>query len=133
MNPATDQRTSGATQRNSEEVLPPAVALAFAPLHKRAFGIAIGVALGLSVSVATIVFLLRQPEQGVGLALLSQYFRGYEVSWFGALVGFFWGFLVGFVGGWFVAFCRNLVIAISIFVIRARSELAQTRDFLDHI
>ncbi|MGE0355008.1 MAG: hypothetical protein AB7Q69_17485, partial [Gemmatimonadales bacterium] len=63
----------------------------------------------------------------------SQYFRGYSVSWPGAFIGLGWGFLVGFVGGWFVAFCRNLVIAASVFWIRARSELAQTRDFLDHI
>jgi hypothetical protein len=106
--------------RNSRDVLPPAVALAFAPLHKRAFGMAIGIASGL-------------PDQGVGLALLSQYFKGYSVSWGGAFVGLAWGFVVGFVGGWFVAFCRNLVIAINIFIIRAKSELHQSRDFLDHI
>ncbi|MEO8202074.1 MAG: hypothetical protein ABI679_16195, partial [Gemmatimonadota bacterium] len=108
-------------------------ALAFAPLHKRAFGVAIGVAVGISVFLFTAVFLLRDPDQGVGLTLLAQYFKGYSVSWGGALVGMFWGFVVGYVGGWFVAFCRNLVIAISIFVIRAKSELSQSGDFLDHI
>lgn len=116
-----------------KDALPPSVALAFAPLHKRAFGMAIGTACGLTIFLFTAVYLLREPEHGVGLALLSQYFKGYSVSWPGALVGFFWGFVVGFVGGWFVAFCRNLVIAASIFIIRARSELSQTRDFLDHI
>jgi hypothetical protein len=40
---------------------------------------------------------------------------------------------VGFTGGWFVAFCRNLAIAISVFVTRTRAELAETREFLDHI
>jgi hypothetical protein len=40
---------------------------------------------------------------------------------------------VGFVAGWFFAFCRNLVLAFSVFLIRARAELNQTRDFLDHI
>jgi len=119
--------------RDSGDVLPPAVALAFAPLHKRAFGVAIGLAIGISLFLATAMFLLRSPDQHVGLALLSQYFKGYSVSWPGALVGFCWGFMVGFVGGWFFAFCRNLIIAFSIFVIRAKSELSQTRDFLDHI
>lgn len=119
--------------RNSRDVLPPTVALAFAPLHKRAFGMAIGIASGLTFFLATTMFLLRTPEQGVGLALLSQYFKGYTVSWGGAFVGLAWGFVVGFVGGWFVAFCRNLVIAINIFIIRAKSELHQSRDFLDHI
>lgn len=118
---------------DSEDVLPTSIALAFAPLHKRAFGVAIGTATGASVFVLTALYLLRSPDQGVGLALLAQYFKGYSVSWSGALIGSFWGFVVGFVGGWFVAFCRNLVIAISIFFIRARSELSQTRDFLDHI
>lgn len=118
---------------DQEDVLPPSVALAFAPLHKRAFGIAIGLACGLTIFLVTAAYLLRDPEHGIGLALLAQYFKGYSVSWGGALVGFFWGFVVGFVGGWFLAFCRNLVIAASIFVIRAKSELNQTRDFLDHI
>jgi hypothetical protein len=40
---------------------------------------------------------------------------------------------VGFVAGWFTAFCRNLAVAISIFAIRTRVELSETRDFLDHI
>jgi hypothetical protein len=133
MNPVTEPEVSSKSSRHSGDLLPPSVALAFAPLHKRAFGIAIGLAAGLSVFLATAIYLLRTPEQGVGLVLLSQYFKGYSVSWSGAFVGLFWGFVVGFVGGWFVAFCRNLVIAISIFVIRAKSELSQTRDFLDHI
>jgi len=134
MNPMTDGPvTAPAPRTSSEDVLPPAIALAFAPLHKRAFGIAIGLATGLVFFLATVIFLLRRPEQGFGLILLSEYFQGYTVSWGGAFIGFLWGFVVGFVGGWFVAFCRNLVIAISVFVIRAKSELAQTRDFLDHI
>jgi hypothetical protein len=133
MNPVTESQVPAQAPRTSGDVLPPAVVLAFAPLHKRAFGIAIGLAIGLSLFLATAMLLLRAPEQGVGLSLLSQYFRGYSISWTGALVGFCWGFMVGFVGGWFVAFCRNLMIAFSIFVIRAKSELSQTRDFLDHI
>jgi tetrahydromethanopterin S-methyltransferase subunit B len=124
---------TAAVESKSDDALPAEVALAFAPLHKRAFGIAIGLAIGLTVFLLTAVYLLRSPQQGIGLALLSQYFKGYSVSWGGAFVGLFWGFVVGFVGGWFVAFCRNLVIAASIFIIRAKSELHQTRDFLDHI
>jgi hypothetical protein len=48
-------------------------------------------------------------------------------------VGFWWGFLAGFVAGWFLAFCRNTAIAISIFLVRTRTQLGNTRDFLDHI
>ena len=116
-----------------DEALPPALALAFAPLHKRAFGMAIGLAFGSLIFAATIVQLLRAPGEGFVLWLLANYFAGYSVTWAGAVVGFGWGFLSGFVVGWFVAFCRNLVIAISLLLIRARSELSQTADFLDHI
>ena len=117
----------------SEQDSPPKLAYAFAPLHKRAFGIAIGLATGLLVFGATLVFLYRAPDVGPGLALLRHYFAGYTVSWQGAVVGFLWGFLTGFVAGWFFAFCRNLTVGILIFFIRVRSELAETRDFLDHI
>jgi len=111
----------------------PRLAYAFAPLHKRAFGVAIGLAAGLLIAGATVLYILRGPEGGPGLALLSHYFAGYTVSWLGAMVGFAWGFLTGFVAGWFFAFCRNFTIGVLIFFIRVRSELSQTRDFLDHI
>jgi len=107
--------------------------LAFAPLHKRAFGVAIGTAAGVSLFVATIVYAAREPAEGVGLLLLNEYFRGYSVSVVGAFVGLGWGLATGFVAGWFFAFCRNLIVAASVFLIRAKAELSETRDFLDHI
>ncbi|MBA4160120.1 MAG: hypothetical protein H0X65_22055 [Gemmatimonadetes bacterium] len=115
------------------ESLPREVALAFAPLHKRAFGVAVGLAVALLVLGITAITLLYPPESRPPLTLLAEYFYGYTVSWPGALVGGFWGFVVGFVAGWFVAFCRNLVIAATLFITRTRAELAATRDFLDHI
>jgi hypothetical protein len=116
-----------------EERLPPELALAFAPVHKRAFGVAVGAASGLVVFAATAVYLLRGGHEPLNLALLAEYFYGYTVSWRGAFVGLLWGGAVGFVAGWFLAFCRNLAFAVSIWVLRTKSELAQTRDFLDHI
>ena len=115
------------------EMEAPQLVYAFAPIHKRAFGVAIGLAAGLLIFGLTAIHLLRQPYPEFSLGLLRQYFAGYSVSWPGAIVGFAWGFLTGFVAGWFFAFCRNLTIGISIFFIRVRSELSQTRDFLDHI
>lgn len=110
------------------------VRLAFAPLHKRAFGTAVGVALGLLIGGITLFHLLLDPTPGApNLWLLGQYFYGYRVSWAGLFIGTAWGFVVGFVGGWFFAFCRNLALAVSIFITRTRAELAQTREFLDHI
>ncbi len=123
-----------AVRRESKpEVLPAAVALAFAPLHKRALGTAVGLATGLFIFLMTAVYLLRGAGAEVNLWPLEHYFAGYSPTWGGALIGFAWGSVVGFVAGWFVAFSRNFVIAVSLFWIRARSELNETRDFLDHI
>lgn len=109
------------------------VALAFAPLHKRAFGVALGVALGLLLFLLTALVVIRGREVPFPLPYLGQYFYGYTVSWVGAFVALGWGFVVGFVGGWFFAFVRNLSLAISLFAIRTRAQLSATRDFLDHI
>jgi len=118
----------------SSESLEPQLVLAFAPLHKRAFGIAIGSAVGLLVAAATVIVLLRGPEgEEIRLGLLSQYFYGYSVSWPGVLVGFGWAFVAGFTAGWFLAFVRNLIVGVSVFLVRTRAELHETRDFLDHI
>lgn len=123
--PAAIRRSSGA------EEMPPALVMAFAPLHKRAFGVAVGAAAGLMFFAATAAVLLRGTD--VGLYLLAEYFYGYTVSWPGAFIGLLWGFGVGFVAGWFIAFCRNLALAVSIFISRTRGELHATADFLDHI
>jgi hypothetical protein len=105
----------------------------FAPVHKRAFGIAIGVAAALLIFGVTALDLLFRPSPHIPLELLSQYFAGYDISWRGALIGAAWAGFVGFVAGWFFAFCRNLILTIVLFVVRSKAELAQTRDFLDHI
>jgi len=118
----------------AEPTLPPAVRLAFAPLHKRAFGLAIGAAAAVAIAGATLIYLVRgEGNRGPGLWLLQNYLAGYSVSLPGALVGGAWGLFIGFVAGWFFAFCRNFAIAVSVFVFRVRAELNQSRDFLDHI
>lgn len=118
---------------DTAERLQPTMDLAFSPLHKAAFGTATGVAGALFFSLLTVVAILRPSSREFPLALLSQYFAGYSVSWGGVLVGGVWGFSVSFVAGWFVAFCRNLALAIVAFTYRTRAELTQTREFLDHI
>lgn len=123
---------SGTIEEQREETLSPSATLLFAPVDKRAFGVAVGTVMGLGIFAVTAVDLLRgYPWRG--LRLLSQYFVGYTVTWEGALIGLLWGFAVGFCAGWFVAFTRNLALAISLFIIRTRAELNTTRDFLDHI
>jgi hypothetical protein len=127
---ATNEASFGGS---TEERLIPALALAFAPLHKRAFGIATGTAAALFMALLTIVAMYSPTARDFPLYLLRNYFAGYGVSWRGVFIGAAWGFAVGFVAGWFAAFCRNLALAISAFMIRTRAELNATREFLDHI
>ena len=110
-----------------------AMLYAFAPLHKGAFGVAVGVAGSLLMILFTLAVMLLPGAREFPLGLLGQYFQGYSVTLPGILVGGLWGFVVAFIAGWFAAFCRNLALAISAFVIRTRAELDSTREFLDHI
>ena len=107
--------------------------LLFPPAHKTAMGIAVGTAAALSCFALTAIALVRGLPPGLELALLAQYFNGYEVSWRGALVGAAWAGFTGFVVGWFFAFLRNALMAFRLVILKARAELAQTRDFMDHI
>ena len=50
------------------------------------------------------------PHVGQHLQLLSQYFIGYSVTWWGSIVGFFYGALAGGVFGWSVSTLYNRVI-----------------------
>jgi hypothetical protein len=114
------------------ESIPQSAMLLFAPVDKRAFGAAIGVASALIVAGVTVLTLLRG-DPWMALGLLSHFFAGYSLSWSGAIIGAAWAFVVGFIFGWLVAFTRNLTLAMSLFLMRSRVELDETSDFLDHI
>lgn len=119
-------------RRDVEREIPRATSFLFAPLDKRAFGVALGVTGALAIAGVTMLdLLLGTPWAGLGL--LSEYFAGYTVSWPGVLIGGSWGFAVGFCAGWLLAFVRNLTLALSLFMLRSRAELDETSDFLDHI
>ncbi len=120
-------------EERDERALDRELDVAFAPLHKRCLGVAIGIVLGAAVLALTLLHLLRSAEEPYPLVLLQQYFIGYTVTPLGALIGGAWGFWVGFVLGWFFAFVRNLVLSATAFALRARAELAQSRGFLDDI
>jgi hypothetical protein len=107
--------------------------LAFAPIHRRALGIASGVVLGGFLSLLTLVAVLRGGEAVNGLSLLSQFFWGYSVSWLGILTVFLWGFGLGFIAGWCMALFRNAMVWIWLTAIRSRAEMSAYSDFLDHL
>lgn len=111
----------------------PSLARAFAPMHKRALGVAVGLTVGVGVFLVTAFALVTHPDEASFLNLLGEYFYGYTLSWRGAFIGLWWGFVAGFAGGWFLAFCRNLTLAVWMFVVRTKASLNATSDFLDHI
>jgi hypothetical protein len=113
--------------------LPPQLFPWFAPVHKSAFGTAVGAACGCTLALFTLIGVVRHAPVDTPLALLAEYFAGYSVSISGVLIGFLWAFGTGFIAGWFIAFARNVVLAASIFWLRARADLSRTGDFLDHI
>ena len=122
-------RTSNSAEINQ---LPDDLALAFAPLHKSAFGAAVGLTVGAVVFLATAYATIRSGFPDL-MYLLANYFPGYTVSWLGAVIGFAWATFAFFVAGWFLAFTRNFVLAANVWFARTRQELSATRDFLDHI
>jgi len=122
-----------ATVRGSAPPANQVLERAFAPMHKRALGLAVGLTAGLVVFLVTVFHVTAHPDDGPSIGLLSAYFYGYRVTWQGAFIGFWWALVAGFTAGWFVAFLHNLGVAIWIFWIRAKASFVQTSDFLDHI
>jgi hypothetical protein len=106
---------------------------AFAPWHKRALGVAVGLTAAIVTAGATVFHVVAAPPGAPNLALLGEFYFGYTVTWPGVLIGAWWSFVVGFTSGWFIAFCVNFFQATWLLVVKARNDLSQTSDFLDHI
>lgn len=107
--------------------------LAFAPIHRRALGIACGSVLGGLLSIGTLILVVQRNDRVFNLGLLGQFFRGYSVSWQGVFIGFLWGMVVGFIFGWSLALIRNVAAWIWLTVIRSRAEINEYSDLLDHL
>lgn len=91
-----------------------AIQHAIARLRADTMSVVFGIAGGIALFLATIWLVLRGPaegQSGVGthLALLNNYFPGYNVSVFGSFIGFFYGALTGALVGWMIAFVYNMI------------------------
>jgi ABC-type dipeptide/oligopeptide/nickel transport system permease subunit len=77
-------------------------------LNATSQGIATGTILGLGLFVATNWLVLKGGDVvGPHLALLSQFFIGYRVSFLGSFIGLAYGSLLGFLVGYTVARLYN--------------------------
>ena len=79
-------------------------------LNAKVFGLSLGLLFGLGVFIATNWLVLKGGKViGPHLQLLSQYFIGYRVSFFGSLIGFAYGFAVGSLAGSLVGWIYNKI------------------------
>jgi hypothetical protein len=80
-------------------------------LNARAWGIAVGLLLGVGLFVATNVLVLRGGENvGQHLGLLAIYFPGYRVTFLGSLVGFIYAFVIGYALGRLIGTLYNRLV-----------------------
>ena len=85
--------------------------------NARLLALVLGLIVGLAVFVATNWLIVKGGEPtptgevvvGPHLALLSQYFIGYSVTFAGSFIGFAYGFLVGAITGWLISRIYNWV------------------------
>jgi protoporphyrinogen oxidase len=111
-----------------------AFAQAFARLDRLAFGLSIGLVSGLLLAFATLILVLKGGDVvGPNLALLMNYFPGYEVTVPGSMLGLGYGFVTGFIGGWGFAFFRNLAVFLYAALIQRRAERLLLRNFLEYV
>jgi hypothetical protein len=81
---------------------------AVARLRASIMSVVFGFAGGVGLWLATIWLVIRGGDVvGPHLALLSNYFPGYTVTWVGAFVGLFYGALAGGLVGWVLAWLYN--------------------------
>jgi hypothetical protein len=80
-------------------------------LNGRAWGIAVGLLLGLGLFVATNILVIKGgPEVGPHLGLLGVYLPGYRVTFLGSLIGFVYLFVIGYAIGRLIGTVYNKMI-----------------------
>jgi hypothetical protein len=80
-------------------------------LNAKVQGVVTGLVVGLAIFVATNWLIFKGGAVvGPNLALLSQFFIGYRVTFVGSLIGFVYGFAGGFVIGFLVASLYNWLV-----------------------
>jgi hypothetical protein len=80
-------------------------------MNVQAWGIAVGLLLGLGLFLATLVLVVRGGDRvGSHLSLLRVYFPGYSVSFAGSLIGFVYAFVLGYAIGRTIVVVYNRLV-----------------------
>ena len=87
-------------------------------LNAKILGLVLGVVMGFAVFIATNWLIIKggpvtpsgQHIVGPHLQLLSQFFIGYRVSFFGSIIGFFYGFALGTLCGSAIGWIYNKIV-----------------------
>ena len=101
------------TEREEEKLLQAVVIL-----NAKVLGLILGLVIGLVIFIATNWLVLKGPQPGpsgqyvIGphMQLLSQFFIGYRVTFFGSIIGFIYGFAVGTIGGALIGWIYNRIV-----------------------
>lgn len=93
------------TERENE------ISQAIARIKTKALAMVCAIIGGVGLFVMTAWLLFKDgPQVGQHLQLLSNYFIGYSVTWWGSVVGLFYGALCGGVIGWTVGTIYNRIV-----------------------
>ena len=89
------------------------ISRALARIRTGALAIVCAMIGGVGLFVMTAWLLIKDgPHVGQHLQLLSNYFMGYSVTWWGSVVGLIYGALTGGVVGWAIGTIYNKVVGI---------------------
>lgn len=125
-------RVSVSVDETIEEAEDTVIEVAFAKIDPLALGLAVGVVSGLGIFMASVVLLLRGGSApGPTLSLLGNYLFGFEVTWWGALIGMGEAGLLGFAVGCGAAGLRNWTLKRYAKIVRWREERDDRRHLLD--
>ncbi len=77
-------------------------------LNTKIIALSVGLVCGVVIFIATNWLVIKGGNPvGPHLELLSQFFRGYRVTFTGSLIGFGYGFIVGFFSGGLIGLIYN--------------------------
>ncbi|MFC1868792.1 hypothetical protein ACFL0H_11755 [Thermodesulfobacteriota bacterium] len=81
-------------------------------LNTKAFGLVLGFLCGIVIFLATNWLVIKGGHRvGPHLQLLSQYFIGYRVTFWGSFIGFAYAFALGTLSGAFIGWIYNKIAA----------------------